>query len=460
MKQTPKPIGRPTFRIDSVRLRALRKEAGLSQLNLAEMVYAQAGKKYASPEVLKNTVQRWEASGAIPVAMAKHLAEVLQTTVAILQGALPEPAPSRVNEIEARLLELLAENPTPRLIEALAHCEESGNPIRSLAMHVLSRLEVAQLSQAEEEFRDLAAITGYNIRELQEPTSFEGFWMLTRVGPLGPVRTEILTGVNELLRVVRTEMQSCLESWHESDAHVAFVEERHWFKVTINHPRHSQLTQTLRFVRCQPKEGGVQWSSPAWQDRYWVESMASDAYEYANVVTGFDSVRVPADYRSLRFAITKVPSLQEFEARGPDAPAEIIELIDGALAELPDDRMESFGREGNSHYLVVNLLTSDLWEKLVPLMSEWPMECWSLRVAQSRLDVLLDVPYRLYASSKAPLRFGHRFSVMLVEVLPGGGQRRAPWRQKSIVPVHERLMKSLWEAREAHLHSPPQLPAA
>jgi hypothetical protein len=170
-------------------------------------------------------------------------------------------------------------------------------------------------------------------------------------------------------------------------------------------------------------------------------------------------VRVPADCSKLRFAITKVPSLEEYEELGPDAQPEIIALTESHLSELPAESMEGFQREGTSHSVSVNWLEADLWNNLLPLMSEWPLQCWSFRIGQSCIDILLDVPYRLYATSKAPLLFGNRFSVMLVEILSDGGLKRAPWRQKSVVEVHERLSKSLLEAREAQTQSRRQSPA-
>jgi transcriptional regulator with XRE-family HTH domain len=460
MKQTPKPIGRPRFRIDGVRLRALRNETGLTLQALAQMVYDRAGKKQASPEVLKNTAQRWEASGAIPANMAKHLAEVLQTTVAILQGALPEAASSRIDEIENHLMHLISEGPSPRLLEALEHCKDADKPTRKLAIRISSRLEFAQLSQSQEDFEDIASITGYSIRELQQPTSFEGFWMLIGTGHLGPARSEILSGVASVLHAVRTELQTWLEDLHESDAHVTFTKEKHWYRVTISRPRRKHLTRTLRFVRCQPKESGLHWSAPTWLDRYWIEALPNNAYGYANFVTGLDAVPVPADCSTIRFAITKEPSLEEYKELGPDAQPEIVALTESHLSELPAESLEGFRREGTSHSVAVNWLEADLWDKLLPLMSEWPLQCWSFKIAQSRIDILLDVPYRLYATSKAPLLFGNRFSVMLVEILSDGGQKRAPWRQKSVVQVHERLTKSLLDARKAQTQSQPQSPAS
>lgn len=459
MKQTHKKVGRPTFPIDGNRLRALREDAGLSHTSLAMAVYTRAKKPYSSPEVLKVTARRWEKNGTMQADLAQHLAEVLQITVAILQGSLPAPAPSKVDEMEVRLRKLIAGGSNPRLAEELANFDDEENQARALAMRICSRLEIAQLTQAQEEFQDLAAITGYSMKELLEPTSFQGFWMLIGTGPLGPARTEILAGVSDVLYKIRTEMQSCLEGLHQSDAHVSFIEEKHWFRVTIHDPRHPRLTRSLRFVRCQPKESGLQWSSPTWQDRYWIEALPDDASQYANFVTGFDSVLVPNDSRNLRFAITKTPTLQEFEVRGPDAPPEIVELTAGDLAELPPETFESFRREGNSHALVVSWLAADLWEKVLPLFSDWPLECWSFRAAHSHIDILLDVPYRIYATSTAPLQFGLRFSVMLVEIDVDGGQRRAPWRHKSVAEIQLRLTNSLSEARQAQTQRRPQSPA-
>jgi transcriptional regulator with XRE-family HTH domain len=448
MTQDLKPIGRPTFRIDATRLKALRREAGLTQLALAQRVYTRAGKGNASAGVMKTSAQRWEKTGAVPLEIAKYLAEELKTTTAVLQGALPEPAPSRVDEIERRIRHLIAVGSSPELIAALEHYQGEDKSERELASHLTLRLEAAQLSQAQDEFEGLAALTGFTVGELRQPMSYEGFWLLMGTGNLGPARSEILSGVTEVLHAVRTELQECLERSHESDAHVSFMEEKHWFRVSFTHARLPQLTRTLRFVRCQPNESGLLWSSPTWLDRFWLETLPYEAYGHANFVTGFDSVRVPAECTNLRLAITKNPGRQEYEELGNDARPEIICFTEGDLAELPSETLDSFRREGISHDLVVNWLAADLWEKLVPFMSEWPLECWSVSLAQARIDIHLDVPYRLYATSTIPPRFGNRLSVILVEQSADGVLKRAPWRPKSVAHVHERLEASLQRARE------------
>ena len=299
MTQISKPIGRPTFRVDAARLRALRKDAGQTQLALAQGVYIRSGKKNASVGVMKTSAQRWERTGAVPLGMAKHLAEELKTTIAVLQGALPEPAPSRIDEIESRIKQQFAADPSPDLVTSLEHCRDEDTPERELAVRLTGRLEAAQLSQDEDEFEELSALTGLDVGQLRQPMSHDGLWMLICTGHPGSARSEVLSGVAEVLNAVRTELQKCLETAHESDAHVSFMEDKHWFRVTLAHARLPQLNRKLRFVRCQPNESGLQWTAPTWKDRFWLKGLPSEAHCHANFVTGFDSVCVPAECTNL-----------------------------------------------------------------------------------------------------------------------------------------------------------------
>lgn len=464
MNKTSKPIGRPTFRIDGKRLRALRKEAGLTQLELAKRVYVRACReKSTSADVMKNSAQRWETTGAVPPDMAQHLATELKTSVAILQGALPEPAPSRIDEIESHLKKLMANGPSPELADAIKYYtdNEATNPAREVAEDISSRIEFAQLSQAHDEFKEIAAITGFSDKELWEPQSFLGFWMLIGTGPMGPERSEILSGILSVMRVLRSEMEDFFAKVQESDASVSLSEERHWFQVSMHHPRIRQLTRVLRFVRCQPMENGLQWSSPTWRDRFMLETMAGDAYQFSNFVTNFDGVMAPADCMNLRFALTKAPdTAEQFEAVCLGAKPEVAFLTSGHLEQLHPKTRESFQREGNLHYLVVNRLAADLWDKLRPLLEEWPLECWSFKLGQSCVDVLLNVPPRLYTRRQIPLKFGRRYSVTLVEMTAENEPKTVPWRDKSVSEIHAKLTKSLIEARQEQLESPLQSPTA
>lgn len=446
MTQTSKPLGRPTFRIDGPRLRALRKEAGLTQLGLGQKVYVRAGKGRASNGVMKTSAQRWEKTGAVPLDMAKYIAQELKTTVDVLVGSAPEPAPSLVDEIEWRIRGQIADGPSPALAVALEACRDDAKPERELAIRLNSRLEAAQLSHAKGDFEVLSELTGFSAAELRQPMGHDGFWLAISTGPSGPERTEVVLGVAEILHAVRTELQTCVADAYESDAHVSFMKERHWFIVTFAHARLPQLARTLRFVRCQPNETGLSWTSPTWQDEYWLTDLTREAYGYSNFVTGFDSVCVPAACTRLRLAVTRNPVAHDLvdsvEARQPA----IVMVVEGNLSELPTATLNSFIQEGNAHDLVVNWISADLWDKLQPLLSDWPLECWRFSKAQTRLDIHLDVPYRLFSTSDAPPAKGNRFSVMLVERQEDGELRRAPWRGKSITHILERLEQSQRDA--------------
>lgn len=187
----------------------------------------------------------------------------------------------------------------------------------------------------------------------------------------------------------------------------------------------------------------MNWTSPTWQDEYWLKELALEAYEYANFVTGFDSVCVPANCTSLRLAVTKNPVAQDFKDAGDAAQPEIVIVTEGNLAELPSAILNSFRQEGSTHDLVVNWLAADLWEKIQPLLSDWPLDYWSFSTAQTRIDIHLEVPYRLYTTRDAPPKLGNRFSVILVEQSADGELKRVPWRKKSLARILERLEKSL-----------------
>lgn len=450
MTQSTKPLGRPTFRIDGTKLRALRVQAGLTQQGLAQNVYARAGKGHASVGVMKTSAQRWEKTGAVPANMAKHIADELKTTTAVLQGSAPDPAPSRVDELESRIKRRIADGPTPDLAAALEQCGDEGTPERELAIRLNSRLEAAQLSQAQDELERLAALTGLSAAELRsQPMSHEGYWLLMWTGPTGRETTEVVFGVAAILHSVRTGLRECVADAHESDAHVSFTTERHWFSVAFAHARLPQLTRTLRFVRCQPTESGLNWCSPTWQDEYWLKALAREAYCYANFVTDFDSACAPAECTRLRLAVTRNPVMHEPEDSTEAGRSGIIMVTEGNLSELPAATLNSFVQEGNGHDLVVNWLSADLWDKLQPLLSDWPLECWHFSKAQGRIDIHLNVPYRLDTNRDTPPASGNRFSVMLVERSDNGELRRSPWRDKSLTRILERLEQSHRDASGA-----------
>jgi transcriptional regulator with XRE-family HTH domain len=447
--------GRPTFRIDPKRLREIRRANQLTQAELAERVYAKLGKASASLDVMKSSYQRWERFGAMTPEAARHLAAALGTTVGVLQGAAPEAPPDRVNQIEGHLKELAAQQVRP-VNEALAKYADSAQPLRSLAISVCSRLEAAQLSQDHRELSDLAALTGWSLEELQRPMSVHGYWLLVGTGSLAPRRTEVLHGVSELLYEIRQELAATLQM-HESDAQVSFHEAAPWFRIEIQHPRFRQLTRTLRFVRCQPTETGLQWAQASWWDRFWLDELPEDAHDHANFVADFGaSAPQPEDLSRLRLAILKVPAWREVEVHGSELPPDIIGVAKLGSEDPPEWVRERFTPDGTAHDLYTNWLASEVWELLSPLLQEWPCEYWRLSHAAGRVEVRLEAPAYLIAKRGGEYRHGPLYNIVLLEEQPSGTLKSAPWRRSSVAAVREKLEKLLERAREeATAGSPP-----
>lgn len=447
MTEISKPIGRPPFRIDGTRLRDLRKGAGLTQRTLAKKAYDLAGKRASSDDVLKNTAQRWETKGAVPREMAQHLAQILGTTVAVLQGEAPPPAASKVDEFERLVHGRVASGNCPDLIEAIGrHGRDAENPERSLAAALSARLEEAQLTQSSELFDEIALLTGLNATELRQPMSHGGFWLLAQTGSSGPQRFEILSGVTEVLRKVSDELSRYFEGAGFCDSRATFQEEKPWFRITLsNNARVHGTDRVLRFVRCEPNERGLQWIRATWLDRFWIEELPGEAYSHACFVTGFDGAQVPSKVANLRLAIIKIPALDPKEPAEMNRPDEVVALTRGSLDELPDETMKMFESEHQTHYLVVNWLRNGLWEAVKPLLSEWPLDFWRIRMAQSRIEVHLEVPRRVYQQRQAPTRQGHLFTVFLVEEL-NGSLKRMPWNRVSVSHVFEALERDFNDA--------------
>ncbi|VTU31052.1 hypothetical protein SRS16CHR_04801 [Variovorax sp. SRS16] len=235
----------------------------------------------------------------------------------------------------------------------------------------------------------------------------------------------------------------------ESDARVSFHDEAPWFRIEVQHPRIEELTRTLRFVRAQPTETGVRWTQPTWLDRFWIDQLPKDAFELANFVQGFsEEYRIPTDLTRLRLAIARDPSRKEVEEHGPELRPEIVALAKLGLDDPPAQVRASFERDGCAHDLIINWLSAELWEHLVPLLKDWPWEFWRLSRASGRIEVSLQAPLRVMLERDPAPRWGPIYSIVLVEQPSEGEPRFAPWRQVGVAAVHERLQSFLNSARE------------
>lgn len=456
MTEAKRSKGRPPFRIDAKRLRQLRLDARLTQIELAKRLYKRLGDGKTALSVMKTNYQRWERTGAMAPEIAKHLADELDQTVAVLQGATPDAAPSALTQIEERLRELSTAG-APLVVAALQPYAEDENPARELAQSVAGRLEAAQLSQDQKELSQLAALTGWTVDDLQRPMGGQGHWVLVGSGYLGPRRNEIVHGLAELVYEVHNDLQESLSRVHESDASVSFYEDAPWFRIEVQHPRIPKLTRTLRFVRAQPTEAGLHWTKPTLWDRERLHELPRDAYRLANFVSGFSGTPLTTqDLSRLRLALVRVPSFKEVEKCGPEMRPEIIGLAKLGPEEPPAEVLVQFQREGSTHNLVTSWLASALWEILEPLLHTWPIEYWRLSEAAGRVEVSLDAPLYLILKRGEEPRFGPLYQIVLAEELPDAQLREVPWRDSSVAFVRERLQWFLDRVRDEVCVGPPR----
>lgn len=455
MAHDKKPRGRPTTRIDTAVLAKLRQKAGYTQLNLVKAVFRSAGRKHEpSDGSLKNTGQRWEKKGTLDGALAAHLAAVLNTTVEILRGEhplpTPAPAPRNVDELEARLRNRMQSGTHPELQSALEYVRASGSedPVRALAEDLNRELEIAPLSASKERWKTLSAITGMTKRQMLQPVSHDGLWLLIANGPRGPIRHELQGGVLGVTHALCSEWEDLQTLNSLGDSVVTFSEEKPWFKVSWMNQRVPEWVREFRFVRCQPTEAGLLWVAPAESDEFWLEQLNREAHSYFDYVETADGLRSPTDVTKLCFLIKKHFSQREVEAQQASSDHVLLEVHHGSLSEMPESTMKSFSADGLAKLITVHWLSIGLWEALLPHLSEWPLKYWCFSAGRGCIGVqLAPIPFREWNSPASPPPFGTLLSISLAELTANGRHKSVPWSKASVEDVCAQLSRLLEEAQ-------------
>lgn len=449
MVKTTKQMGRPTTRIDAAALARMRKDQGYSQLALAKAVYARAQKSWTSKKSLNTTAQRWESKGNISGSLLVHLAAVLKTSVEVLMGRQPVHAPCRREEIEALLKSRAADESNVLLQGRLSELRpyQFDNPCKILADEVTRDIEVAQLSQSPEAFEQLTAITGLDMGDLMRPLSHQGLWLLVGSGPGGTARQELLHGFNALQHAIREEWTAQSQQFPKHDSEIKFTEEKPWFKASWTQFGREELGRTLRFVRCQATARGLTWVTPSAVDRWRLDELRLVSYRNFSTVNWFGAAPVPSSVSRLRLVITKRLSLSETAVTTGEPEWEVVGQHAGSLLEMPLMHAAQHAEAGQAHYFSIHALSRQLWKYLEPHLREFPLRYWSLREGQSRIDILLEplVPLRHWRSPTEMPQFGVRYSLELVELLPEGGCRAAPWKPAALKLIYSELEKD-WNA--------------
>lgn len=438
---------RPSFKIDPKRLRSLREELPLTQREVAKRVHALLGKSAQTTDAtLVTTYQRIERTGDTSKARAVALAKVLDTTVEILQGGdVPEDSADFVSRIEQQIREQKESGNNPTLLLALGqHIKTYDSPIdeddcmRDFAEDIGVQIEVAQIGQNSIEIERLAKLTGWSEELLQQPGGVHGHWLLLTTDH-GSRETEIVLSVFAVLSRIQETFEKWT-NWHESDIRITLRRSLPWFHVDIVHPRITKMHCKFSFVRCRPEVSGLKWVNPTWRDQLPLKYLLNDWASKANFFTDFEGKNRPDDVRQLRLRV------RERDAKGV---FHRVAYSKGNLEELPEEVLQNFKAEGNSHFIVTNWLASGLARSLAPLLTAYPRECWSIWSGTCQISILLELPYRLLRTNNGPINSGGiRYSIDLVEETSPGVYRPAPWRDSSVADVTRLLEERVFENRD------------
>ncbi|MBV8035734.1 hypothetical protein [Roseateles sp.] len=428
----PRPVGRPTFRIDPDRLRGIREEKSFSQAHLIALAHEHRGSQ--ANEASVKHYQRIERTGKTSQAMASALAAVLGTTVAVLQGEAPEDEGALfIDRLEQHIAEQLAGNANPALAAEVARY--GGAESRDVAIDLAHQIESARFDGRTDELMALAQLVGWSVEEVSKPVTHRGHWLISSSRCTSTA--EVVFGTDEVgWRVARFAEKHA--RFHQSDGSVTLREALPKLFVEIQHPYLAAIRLNMSLMRCVPSSTGLHWVNPSWRDRFFLnDSLRGWAYRTFNFVTDFDGLRRPTDVRRLRLVV---------EELGQDKAWRHLSLVDGDLADLHERTFQGFQAEGSSHDLVLNWLIADAASELKPLFDEWPVGCWEFHAYERCICLHLNVPLRISQARGQDFQWGQKYRVDLVEEMPDGALQPAPWREASVAAARDELKRRLTTA--------------
>ena len=419
-------MGRPSFEIDRKRLRELREDKGLTQADLASEICKRLGLEQ-DEDSRTVSYRRIEAQGRTSRKRAEAIAQILDVTLAELEGIVPPDT----GIYEKRILDLLAEQLRHEnvvlksaLDEACSDGSDSEDGLASMARNVARRIEAAQLARNPGELAELSRLTGLSEGEILEPAHVDGHWLVVASCPIY-TRTELVLGTAGVMTLIPEIVGMLLEDFG-SDGRIRMHRAPPWYRLEID-PLCGRFTTWIDFVRCLPDARGVRWLKPGWRDVFLLEEpLLTWARSAANFVTSFDGSPTPGDVRRLRLQVT------EYNGESGERISE--QIVSGALEEVPDERLAAEREVGKSHLVATWTLGAALQEILEPHLSAYPRQCWEVTVTDDGCALYL------WPTGGAPGgRYGLRYRIQLVEETAPGLFGAAPWRHKDRVALKQHI---------------------
>ncbi len=274
-------------------------------------------------------------------------------------------------------------------------------------------------------------------RQMLQPVSHDGLWLLIANGPPGPIRHELLHGVHGITHALHDEWKDLETENSQGDSVITFSEEKPWYKISWMPQRAPEWVREFRFVRCQPTESGLLWVAATDNDEFWLEQLNRDAHGYFDYVETADGLRSPTDVTKLRLLIHRHVSPREAEEQQTSSHLVLLKVHHGSLPDMHPNTLDAFSSEGCAKSIAVNRLCYGLWEALLPYLAEWPLKYWSFRVFGGCIGVALDlVPFREWSNPACPPPVGNLLSISLAELTTAGRHKSVPWSRANVKASH------------------------
>ena len=104
---------------------------------------------------------------------------------------------------------------------------------------------------------------------------------------------------------------------------------------------------------------------------------------------------------------------------------------------------DSFLASGRAHYWIVNRLTGGLAEGLRAHLHHLPEVSWKVDANNGRITLTCD-SWKFSAEKRAKLGFYNlSYAISLVELMPDGSYRAAPWSKKGIEDAANNITRQL-----------------
>lgn len=444
-------MGRTSFVIVPERLKGLRKDSGMTQYQLISKAYKILGRSpAATSKTLIGHYQRIEKNGKTSKALAQALADVLNVTVEVLQGKdVPEQfdyMARLVNQIRSQLSlgrnQVLKDefNKWQRLYNS--QHTDSSEDIYEFARHIGVDIETAQLTGQPNELERFCTITGWDSDNLLNPANVHGHWFVRKVEA-----NYISTDIEHGLFTVIYEVEKFIEKHYRDNMNVSIRNVYPWIHIDISNPSTDPFYKnSIIFSRVLPTPNGLKWVSPSETDKWNMNGLDNIAFTNANFVTLNDGVLHPSDVRNLRLKV--IERIDDINSG--------IAYTEGWLTEQKTHIFNKFVAEGEAHSWTVNQLTGGLTEGLRTHLYRVPDISWRVN-ADSQSINLTCITRTLSAEQRKKLGFySLDYTIRLVELMPDGSYRPAPWAKKSIDDTVNEIkdqLKRAWSSDTTHSHN-------